>query len=158
MPKRKSRRTKSKPTLSWRKLFAYFIPLFLGIVIFINQTNGRSVLGEKDTNFFNFGKKETASEKPKPKPACNRVTSFSASTICERNTKEKSNNAFSSYSYTCEDGTAGSVALPTGAEKKCLPIEKAYELARKACNRKCVPSKTPTPSNTPAPSESSEPL
>lgn len=146
MPKRKSRRIKSKSTLSWRKLFAYFIPLFIGVVIFINQTNGGSVLGEKDTNFFNFGKKEKISDKPKPKP-CNRVTSFSASTICERSTKEKSNNAFSSYSYTCEDGTAGSVEQ-TKIEGKCLPIEKAYEMARKACNKKCVPSKTPTPTST----------
>lgn len=119
---------------------------FAAIIIFTNNQNARSVLGISDSNLLNLGKKEaTNSYKQKPKPTCNKVTSFSAVTICQSSTEEKSNNAFSTYTYTCEDGTSGSVEQKEG---KCVPISKAYELARKACNKKCIPTKTPTPTPT----------
>ena len=144
---RKSRRTKSKP-ISWRRLFAYFIPVFIGVIFILNQANGGNVLGTKDTNLLGiFGKQESGSSREKQlkkKPTCNRVTSFSAVTICEA-ASEKTNNAFQSYNYTCEDGTSGSVEQKEG---KCMPIVKAYELARKACHQKCKPSITPSPSST----------
>ncbi len=143
---RKTRRAKSK--LTWRRLLAYFIPVFVGVIFIFNQANGGNVLGTKDTNFLGlFGKQESGSSREKQikqNPTCNRVTSFSAVTICEA-TSEKTNNAFQSYNYTCEDGTSGSVEQKEG---KCVPIAKAYELARKACHQKCKPLKIPEPSVT----------
>lgn len=140
MPKRRSRRVKSKPTLTWRRLFIYFIPVFLGAVFIINQVNGGNVLGISDSKLFNFSNEAKPSGTPKPpKPSCNRVISFSANTICDSSSGEKSNNAFTTYTYTCEDGTSGSVEQKEG---KCAPVAKAYELARKACSRKCI---TPKP-------------
>ncbi len=145
---RKSRRAKSK--LTWRRLFAYFIPVLLVAFFLSNQANGGNILGTKDTSLQGlFGKQESGSTREKQikrKPTCNRVTSFSAVTICEA-TSEKTNNSFQSYNYTCEDGTSGSVEQKEG---KCAPIVKAYELARKACYQKCKPSITP--SITPSPS------
>ena len=142
MAKKKSR---AKSKLSWRKLFVYFIPVFIGVIFILNQATGGNVLGTKDTNFLGiFGRQgpdSTKEKQLKQKPSCNRVTSFSAITICEA-TSEKTNNSFQSYNYTCEDGTSGSVEQKEG---KCVPISKAYELARKACHQKCKPSITPTP-------------
>lgn len=145
MAKKKSR---AKSKLSWRKLFVYFISVFIGILFILNQATGGNVLGTKDTNLLGlFGKQDSGSTREKQlkqKPTCNRVTSFSAVTICEA-TSEKTNNSFQSYNYTCEDGTSGSVEQKEG---KCVPITKAYELARKACHQKCKPSKSPEPSVT----------
>lgn len=145
---RKTRRAKPKVKLTWRRLFIYFTPVIVIAFLIFNQANGGNVLGTKDTNFLGlFGKQESGSSREKQlkqKPSCNRVTSFSAVTICEA-TSEKTNNSFQSYNYTCEDGTSGSVEQKEG---KCAPITKAYELARKACHQKCKPSKSPEPSVT----------
>src|SRR3990167_5441924 len=147
---RKTRRAKPKVKLTWRRLFMYFTPVVAVAFLVFNQANGGNVLGTKDTNLLGiFGKQESGSskenqQKQKQKPSCNRVTSFSAITICEA-TSEKTNNSFQSYNYTCEDGTSGSVEQKEG---KCVPLSKAYELSRKACHQKCKPSKTPTPSPT----------
>ena len=155
---RKSRRStssrKNSSLFAWPRVLIVVLPLLAAIVIFTNNQNARSVLGISDSNLLNLGKKETtSSDKPKPKPSCNRVTSFSASTICQSSTEEKSNNAFSTYTYTCEDGTSGSVEQREG---KCVPISKAYELARKACRQKCKPSITPTKTPTPIPAEDTD--
>lgn len=156
---RKSRRSrssrKSSSLFAWPKVLLIIVPLFAAVFIMFNSQNGRSVLGESDSRegsnkgFFNFNLKSTEPSKgPKPsgtpgKGSCNRVTSFSAVTICE-STSEKTNNAFQSYNYTCEDGTSGSVEQKE-VEGRCIPIEKAYQAARKACNKKCLPTKSPTP-------------
>ncbi|GEM_PF-3183030 len=147
---RKSRRStssrKGQSLFAWPRVLIVVLPLLAAIVIFTNNQNARNILGISDSNLLNLGKKEaTNSYKQKPKPTCNRVTSFSASAICQSSTEEKSNNAFSTYTYTCEDGTTGTVEQKEG---KCVPISKAYELARKACRQKCKPSITPTPSPT----------
>lgn len=146
---RKTRRAKPKVKLTWRRLFIYFTPVIVVAFLIFNQANGGNVLGTKDTSLQGlFGKQDsdsTKEEQMKQKSTCNRVTSFSAVTICEA-TSEKTNNSFQSYSYTCEDGTSGSVEQKEG---KCLPIQKAYEMARKACHQKCRPSKAPSPSPTP---------
>lgn len=141
---RKVRRSKPKSKLTWKKLLAYFTPVIVVAFLVFNQANSGNVLGEKDSRFFGLGEKikPSISPKPSPRPTCNRVTSFSASAICQSSTEEKSNNAFSTYAYTCEDGTTGSVEQKEG---KCVPISKAYELARKACHQKCKPTKTPSP-------------
>lgn len=145
---RKSRRARPKVKLTWRRLFIYFTPVIAVAFLVFNQATGGNVLGTKDTNLLGlFGKQDSDSSREKhsrPNYSCNRVTSFSAVTICE-STSEKTNNSFQSYNYTCEDGTSGSVEQKEG---KCLPIQKAYEMARKACHQKCKPSVTPTPSPT----------
>ncbi len=148
---RKSRRStssrKSQSLFAWPRVLIVVLPLLAAIVIFTNNQNARSVLGISDSNPLNLGKKE-ATNSHKPKPTCNRVTSFSAVTICQSSTEGKSNNAFSTYTYICEDGTSGNVEQKEG---KCVQISKAYELARKLCNKKCKLSPTPTP--TPIPEE-----
>lgn len=148
MPRKTRRSSSSRKNTSlfgWPRVLIVIIPLLAVFLIMTNSSNGRAVLGLSDSNLLNFSKKEmTTSEKSKQKVSCNRVTSFSASTICERSDKEKANNAFKSYNYTCEDGTSGSLEQ-TQVEGRCVPIEKAYELARKACHKKCIPTKTPKP-------------
>lgn len=144
---RRSKSSSGKSLTSWPRVLLIIVPLFAAVFIMFNSQTGQNVLGVKDSNFFGLGEKVKPSGTPKPpKPSCNRVTSFSASTICERSDKEKANNAFKSYSYTCEDGTSGSLEQ-TQVEGRCVPIEKAYQAARKACNQKCLPAKTPTPTS-----------
>lgn len=143
MPKRTRRAKSSKSLASWPKVLLIIIPVFVVAFIIVRSSGGQNVLGVKDSNFFSLGEriKPSITPKPSPKPLCNRVTAFSASTICQSSTEEKSNNAFSTYTYTCEDGTTGTVEQKEG---RCVPISKAYELARKACNKKCMPTKAPT--------------
>ncbi len=146
---KRSRRIKSsgsKSLTSWPRVLLIIVPLFAAVLIMFNSQNGRSVLGVKDSNLFGLRENVKSSQGSNSisKSSCNRVTNFSAVTICEA-TSEKTNNAFQSYNYTCEDGTSGSVEQKEG---KCIPLSKAYELARKACNQKCRPMKTPTPSPT----------
>lgn len=144
MPKKVRRAKSSKSLTSWPKVLLIIIPVFVVAFIIVRSSGGQNVLGVKDSSFFGLGErtKPSITPKPSPKPPCNRVTAFSASTICD-NTQGKSNNIFKSYTYTCEDGVSGSVEQ-TKTEGRCLPIAKAYELARKACNKKCIPTKTPT--------------
>lgn len=144
MPKSKIKRTK-KSTRSWKMLFIYFIPVLIVVVVVLNHLSNGSVLGISDFSL-NEDAKEVTQPIKSPK-SCNRVVAFSASTICDRNSKEKSNNAFKTYSYACEDGSKDSLVViqKIEKEKKCLSLEKAYELAKKACNKKCKPTKTPTP-------------
>lgn len=157
---RKTRRAKPKIKLTWRRLFIYFTPVIVVAFLVFNQANGGNILGVTDSEtgekkgLFNFGigiqkTRHDSAKKSDAKPSCNRVTSFSAVTICEA-TSEKTNNSFQSYNYTCEDGTSGSVEQKEG---KCVPISKAYELARKACHQKCKPSKSPSKTPTPIPTE-----
>lgn len=147
---RKTRKAKPKIKLTWRRLLIYFTPVIVVAFLIFNQATGGNVLGVTDSvtgenkGFLNFGTQKTRHDSVKKsalKPFCNRVTNFSAVTICEV-ASEKTNNSFQSYNYTCEDGTSGSVEQREG---KCVPISKAYELARKACNKKCILTKTPTP-------------
>lgn len=141
-------RTSSKKFITWQRVIIVVAPV-LALFLLINNSTGRSVLGLTDTNFFNLGKKQASDSGKKniPRPTCNRVTSFSAITICESNSKEKSNNSFSSYSYSCENGTSGNVLQKEGV---CMPISKAYELAKKACHKSCI---TPKPTRPPKPTE-----
>lgn len=138
MVKRKTRRTKAKPNLSWRKLFAYFIPVALIAVFLLNQTSGGSVLGQSDEkkSLFSFGQEKKATDSSRP-PKKIRVSNFSLSGLCDNN-----KNGFKSATYTCEDGTTGTLA------SKCFSPQSAFEKAKKACARKSSgpkPSQTPTP-------------
>ena len=148
---RKSRKTKnsggSQSLFVWPRVLLIIVPLLAAVLILFNSSNGRSVLGVSDSHLLNLSKKE-ATNSAKSRSYCNRVTSFSAVTICD-SSKERSNKAFKTYSYTCEDGTKGSVEQAR-IEGKCLPLDKAFEMARKACQRKCI---TPKPTKPPRPTE-----
>lgn len=140
MAKKSTRVKKTKS--SWKKWLLGLLPvLVLGFLI-LNNTNTSNILGVSDKNLFNIKEKSGSSKnvKPTPIPSCNRIVSFGANSICEFNSK--GNNSFSNYSYSCEDGTSGNVTQPSG---KCMPIEKAFESARKACNKKCKPTSSPIP-------------
>lgn len=133
-----------------------FTPLskFLLLVLFVVGVSGfltvrqSGVLGTSDSKSNEIAKKQLALQKK----TCNRVVSFSAGTICDSNSKEKSNNAFKTYTYTCEDGASGTVVAklpkvspaPSGSVEKCMPLDRAFEAAKDLCRKSCKLSPTPT--------------
>jgi len=141
---RKTRRHRRSPSSSslfaWPRVLIVVLPLLAAILIFTNNQNARSVLGISDTNFLNLNSEHrfttnsgqanslrttTADHKCK----LNRVSAFSVTGLCDLNKQ-----GFKSASYTCEDGTTGSIA------KDCMNVQSAYEKALKACNKntKCI--------------------
>ncbi len=137
---RRHRRSSSSPSLlAWPRVLIVVLPLLAAILIFTNNQNARSVLGISDTNFLNlehkfstnsgqttFGQQDTPSRQ-KCKPI--RISAFSVTGLCDSNRM-----GFKSASYTCEDGTTGSIV------KDCMNVQSAYEKALKACNKnnKCA--------------------
>jgi len=121
--------------------------LVIGVSGFLTVRQS-GVLGTSDSKASENAKKQLAMQKK----TCNRVVSFSAGTICESNSKEKSNNAFKTYTYTCEDGTTGTVAqkapkvspTPSGTGERCMPLDRAFEAAKDLCRKSCKLSPTPT--------------
>lgn len=131
MSKTKSKKT-VKRKLAWKRIFAIFFPLFLGAVFIFNYANGGSVLGISEKSAEKSAKSEVNGCKK------NRVSAFSATGVCDSN-----KNGFKEASYTCEDGTTGTISYT------CFPIQAAYEKAQKACSKKstCIrPTKSPKPS------------
>lgn len=149
MPKsKKSRKTSHRRKLSWRILFASFIPVLVIAFLLFNSSSNQNVLGESDTNLFNVGKRFFSDNTtPKPTPTCTRVRVYSIAFTnpCE----SRGNVGFKQIDYSCSDGTKGSFS------GNCLNAASALEKIGKTCakNSKCnKPSISPKPTKTPSPS------
>lgn len=153
MPKRTKRiKTRSKPKLSWKILFASFAPVLLIVFILLRSGNGQNVLGTNDTS-------------QKAGTYCQQVMFSAISSITFSGPCNlKGNPGFKSVKFTCSDGTSG------GSSGNCLSPQNAIEKAGKTCskNSKCAtvtpgisrepkPSGSVLPTRFPRPSEKPEP-
>lgn len=126
---RKIKTSSDKSLFAWPRVLLIIVPLFAAVVVMFGSSNGRAVLGVKDTNMLKLDAHKEASssghENNKNNPKCkqNRVASFSLSTLCTNG------NGFKSYSYTCEDGVFATVT------KNCVNPQSAFEYAKKACSK-----------------------
>lgn len=144
-------RSSRRSNLTFTPLSKFFLLalLVIGVSGFLTVKQS-GVLGTSDSKNSEAAKKQLLARKN----SCNRVVSFSAGTICESNSKEKANNAFKTYTYTCEDGTTGTVTpktakispTPSGSGERCMPLDRAFEGAKELCKKSCKLSPTPTKS------------
>ena len=138
---------KSNTALTPLSKFLLLALLVVGVSGFLTVRQS-GVLGTSDSKNSEGAKKQLEMQRK----SCNRVANFAAGTICESNSKEKSNNAFKTYTYTCEDGTTGTVTpktpkvspAPSGSVEKCMPLDRAFEAAKDLCRKSCKLSPTPT--------------
>lgn len=114
-------------------LFILFIAGFLTMNVLSNSTDVKSAKDFRPN--LRELKNSTATKATKIKSCLkeSRVTSFVLEGTC--NNREK--DGFSKATYTCQDGTSGTI------EKECLSPSSAFSQAKKACARSICPSPTP---------------
>ena len=136
MAKKRTRRSSSNflsiPFLAGG-LFVLIIAGFLTMNILSSSTDVKSA---KDTRLRTSELKNSTAQRAAKLRNClkeSRVTSFVLEGPCDN----RENDGFSKSTYTCQDGTSGTI------EKDCLSPGSAFSQAKKACTRSVCPSPTP---------------
>lgn len=129
----KSKISKKNKSL-WAKIIGIFTILFVAFWFFL-PPQGDNVLGVSTNNLFGSGNKQTGSGSTGGQTGCKPM--LSAITLSSPCLDKNSKPGFKSVTYTCVDGTTGSIS-------NCVAPQRALEVAGKTCSKgsTCKPAKT----------------